>query len=55
MTPKSEAVLRFVKLTQNALTPTKESPKAAGFELRSEYDAKVPARGKELIKTDLQI
>jgi dUTP pyrophosphatase len=55
MTPKSEAVLRFVILTEKALTPTKESYKATGFDLRSTYCAIVPARGKELIKTDLQI
>lgn len=55
MPPESAAVLRFVKLTEKALTPKKGSPKAAGFDLRSAYDATVPARGKELIKTDLQI
>ncbi|XP_069686036.1 deoxyuridine 5'-triphosphate nucleotidohydrolase [Periplaneta americana] len=48
-------VLRFVKLTEKAFPPVKGSAKAAGFDLRSAYDAVVPARGKELIKTDLQI
>jgi dUTP pyrophosphatase len=42
-------------MTEYALTPTKESPKAAGFDLRSAYDVIVPAKGKELIETDLQI
>ena len=55
MSSKRAAVLRFVKLTANALTPTKASPKAAGFDLKSAYEATVPARGNEVIKTDLQI
>jgi len=56
MTPsQNEAVLRFVKLPENALTPTKGSPRAAGLNLRSAYDTTVPARGKVLISTDLQI
>lgn len=55
MPSESARVLRFVKLTEKALTPKKGSAKAAGFDLRSAYDMMVPARGKELIKTDLQI
>jgi len=45
----------FIKLTQHALTPTRESPNYAGFDLRSPYETTVPARGKELMKTDLKI
>jgi hypothetical protein len=41
---KREAVLRFVRHTEHALPPTRESPKAAGFEMRSAYDVIVPAR-----------
>jgi dUTP pyrophosphatase len=37
------------------VTPTRESPKSAGLNLRSPYNTTVPARGKELMKTDLQI
>ena len=55
MSSESVAVLRSVKLTENALSPTKESPKAAGFNLRSAYDLVIPDGGKELIKTDLEI
>ncbi|CAH0731931.1 unnamed protein product, partial [Brenthis ino] len=51
----SQAVLKFSRLTQNAFSPTKASEKAAGFDLKSAYDYVVPPRGKELIKTDLQI
>jgi len=47
--------LQFVKLTEHALTPTRKSPRSAGFTLRSPYDTTVPARGKELIRRDLQI
>ncbi|XP_055917682.1 deoxyuridine 5'-triphosphate nucleotidohydrolase [Eupeodes corollae] len=51
----SKCVLRFAKLTENAFEPVKGSTKAAGFDLRSAYDCTVPARGKQLVKTDLQI
>lgn len=54
---KSEAkcVLRWAKLTDLAFEPVKGSARAAGFDLRSAYDITVPARGKALVKTDLQI
>lgn len=55
MTSDIDVYLNFVKLTEHALTPTTESPKSAGFDLRSPLEATVPARGKELIKTDLKI
>jgi dUTP pyrophosphatase len=55
MSSESAAVLRFVKLTENALTPMMESPKAAGFDLRSAYGNMISATRKELIKIDLQI
>jgi len=47
--------LRFVKRTENARTPTRNSPKAAGVDLYSAYDVTVPAKGNALISTDLQI
>ena len=52
---QNNAVLRFVKLTERAVTPTRSSPRAAGLDLHSAYDTKVPARGKVLVQTDLQI
>jgi len=55
MSSESVAVLRYVKLTENALSPTKKSPKAAGLDLRSAYDVVIPGGGKELIKPDLEI
>ena len=47
--------LRFVKLTENARSPTQGSPTAAGLDLYSDCNTTVHARGKELILTDLQI
>lgn len=51
----SGSVLKFAKLSDNAFVPTKGSEYAAGYDLRSAYKYIIPARGKELIKTDLQI
>ena len=52
---QNNAALRFAKLTENAQTPTKESPRAAGHDFYSAYNTTVPARGNTLIPTDLQI
>ncbi|KAJ2942259.1 hypothetical protein O0L34_g15806 [Tuta absoluta] len=48
-------MLKFTRLSEHAFPPVKGSEKAAGFDLKSAYDYVVPARGKELVKTDLQI
>ncbi|CAH1636013.1 unnamed protein product [Spodoptera littoralis] len=53
--PGVELELKFTRLTENAFAPTKGSEKAAGYDLKSAYNYTVPARGKELVKTDLQI
>ncbi|XP_055370951.1 deoxyuridine 5'-triphosphate nucleotidohydrolase [Condylostylus longicornis] len=50
-----KCILRYAKLTNNAFAPVKGSAKAAGYDLRSAYDCVVPARGKSLVKTDLQV
>ena len=52
---KNNIILRFVKLTENAQTPTRGSSGAAGLDLYSAYDMIVPARENVLISTDLQI
>ena len=52
--PKA-SVLRFKRLSDNAYPPVKGSKTAAGFDLLAAYDASVKAKGKELVKTDLQI
>ncbi|KAF6203970.1 hypothetical protein GE061_002308 [Apolygus lucorum] len=53
--PGETAVLRFVRLTNKAHPPSKGSVLAAGYDLKSAYDYTIPARGKELVKTDIQI
>ncbi|XP_055542173.1 deoxyuridine 5'-triphosphate nucleotidohydrolase [Wyeomyia smithii] len=55
MKPETKCVLRFAKLSKEAFAPTKGSEKAAGFDLKSAYDYIVPARGKQLVKTDIQV
>ena len=47
--------LRFVKLTPNAKTPTRNTPSSAGLDLYSAYDYSIPARGKCLCMLDLQL
>ncbi|XP_064548591.1 uncharacterized protein dUTPase [Drosophila montana] len=51
----NKCVLRFAKLTEHALDPQRGSERAAGLDLRSAYELKVPARGKAIVKTDLQV
>jgi deoxyuridine 5'-triphosphate nucleotidohydrolase len=51
----ASGVLRYVKLTENALPPTRESSSAAGLDLRSAHDVLFPASGNGLITTDLAI
>lgn len=48
-------VLKFKKLSDNAFSPVKGSDKAAGFDLRAAYDTVVTSKGKQLVKTDLQL
>ncbi|CAI6371048.1 unnamed protein product [Macrosiphum euphorbiae] len=47
--------IRIVKLTKNAVFPTKSTPLSAGYDLYSARRYLVPAHGKQLIDTDLQI
>ncbi|XP_073103181.1 deoxyuridine 5'-triphosphate nucleotidohydrolase [Elaeis guineensis] len=48
-------LLKVKKLSQNAVLPSRASPLSAGYDLSSAAEAKVPARGKALIPTDLSI
>ncbi len=43
------------KLSSNATLPKRGSAQAAGYDLASAYDLKIPARGKAIAKTDLAI
>lgn len=47
--------LKFVKLSKCAKTPTRSTPNSAGLDLYSAYDVMIPAFGKGLVHTDLQI
>ena len=47
--------IRVVRLTENAIIPTRGSAGAAGLDLYSAYDLTVPARGPVSLATDLQI
>jgi dUTP pyrophosphatase len=51
----SPSTLKFVRLSEHVGAPFKGSERAAGFDLTSAYDYVVPARGMQLVKTDLQI
>merc|ERR1711951_13681 len=51
----SGAVLRFAKLSEHAMAPSKGSKLAAGYDLHSAYDYEIAAHGKVIAKTDLQI
>ncbi|XP_039256821.1 deoxyuridine 5'-triphosphate nucleotidohydrolase-like [Styela clava] len=55
MSDASIPTLQFAKLSKEATTPTRGSELAAGFDLYSAYDYKIPSRGKVLAKTDIQI
>uniref|UniRef100_A0A7N0TXQ6 Deoxyuridine 5'-triphosphate nucleotidohydrolase n=1 Tax=Kalanchoe fedtschenkoi TaxID=63787 RepID=A0A7N0TXQ6_KALFE len=43
------------KLSEKAVLPTRASPLSAGYDLSSAVEAKIPARGKALVPTDLSI
>ena len=47
--------LQIAVLSENATIPTRGSARAAGYDLYSAEDTEVPARGKCLVKTDIQI
>uniref|UniRef100_A0A3P8U8U5 Deoxyuridine 5'-triphosphate nucleotidohydrolase n=1 Tax=Amphiprion percula TaxID=161767 RepID=A0A3P8U8U5_AMPPE len=56
-TPAAEVrpVLRFAKLSEHAMTPTRGSAKAAGYDLYSAYDYTIGPMDKAIVKTDIQI
>ena len=43
------------RLSEFATLPVRGSAQAAGYDLSAAYDCVVPARGKNIIKTDLAI
>merc|ERR550534_1617915 len=52
---KGVAVLQIAKLSDQATVPTRGSARAAGYDLYSAEETEIPARGKGLVKTDIQI
>merc|ERR1719410_807303 len=48
-------MLLVAKPSEHATIPTRGSPLAAGYDLYSAQDTSIPARGKGLVKTDIQI
>lgn len=53
--PVDFVMMKFAKLSKNAFPPTRGSKLAAGYDLYSAYDYIVPAKGKVIAKTDIQI
>ncbi|XP_062585734.1 deoxyuridine 5'-triphosphate nucleotidohydrolase-like [Saccostrea cucullata] len=53
--PTDSVILKFAKLSKNAFSPTRGSKLAAGYDLYSAYDYVIPAKGKVIAKTDIQI
>lgn len=51
----SQPILRFIKVTQNATTPTRGSSGSAGLDLYSAYEYTVPSMGRKLCMTDIQV
>ncbi|KAL9246996.1 hypothetical protein vseg_020470 [Gypsophila vaccaria] len=53
--PASSFFLKVKKLSDKAVVPSRGSHLAAGYDLSSAVETKVPARGKALVATDLSI
>jgi dUTP pyrophosphatase len=48
-------MIKYCKLSPKATTPSLATPLSAGYDLYSAYEYIVPAKGKELIKTDIAV
>ena len=51
----TNSVLMVAKLTRFARIPTRSSPCSAGYDLYSAHSLVIPARGRDLCFTDIQI
>jgi len=47
--------MKFHKLSENAMTPARGSDYAAGLDLFSAEEKVIQAKGRALIKTDIQV
>ncbi|RWS01678.1 deoxyuridine 5', partial [Dinothrombium tinctorium] len=54
ITPQ-KSTLKFKLLSTNATAPTKATANSAGIDLYSAHDYVIRAKGKALIKTDIQL
>ncbi|AOP31517.1 dUTPase [Skunkpox virus] len=55
MDTNSSNLVKFVKETSRAKTPTRQSQHAAGYDLYSAYDYTIPPGERRLIKTDIRM
>lgn len=51
----SEPTLKIFKRSENATTPTRGSVLSAGYDLYSSEDSAVPARGQNMVSTDISV
>jgi dUTPase len=51
----ARAKVLIKKLEETAITPCKGSLRAAGYDLFSNHDQTVPAKGKAMVKTGISI
>ena len=51
----TDEVLYFKKLSETAISPSRGSTQAAGYDLYSAHDITIPAQGKALVKTDIAV
>merc|ERR1712168_997801 len=52
---QNTTTLKFAKLSELAVMPTRGSVDSAGYDLYAAYDAVIPVGHRKLIKTDIQI
>ena len=52
---RTDDLLQVAKLTDLATIPTRGSAHAAGYDQYSAYEMTIPASGKGLVKTDIQV
>ena len=53
--PQGTELLKWAKLSEAGRAPERKSDESAGYDLRSAHRAAVPAHGKVVVKTDIQI
>nr|XP_033809132.1 uncharacterized protein LOC117364228 [Geotrypetes seraphini] len=54
-TKQWKPTIRWAPLSDQARAPTRAYPRAAGYDLYAAHDQVIPAKGRALIKTDIQV